>query len=40
MMSWAQMVPMPGTASSCSIWGSQGSASFSIVAVSWLICAV
>ncbi len=36
MTSWAQMVPMPGTASSSFIWRSQGSASFSIVAVSWL----
>src|SRR5260221_12059909 len=32
MMSWAQTVPMPSMASSWAIWGSQGSASVSIVA--------
>ena len=40
MMSWAQIVPMPSTASSWAIWCSQGSVSASIVAVSASIWAL
>src|SRR5450755_156921 len=38
--SWALILPVPCTASICSIWGRYGSASTSIFAVSSSICAV
>gem|GEM_PF-4190824 len=38
--SWALILPVPCTASSCPIWGRYGSASTSIFAVSSSICAV
>ncbi len=40
MMSWAQMVPMPSTASSCPAWRRQGPVSASILAASasiWVV---